>query len=72
MAARVVDAVLGIAEAWPERTRVLIVSHGGPIRALHAAAAGIEVHAYRRLYPVAPNARVSAVAVEDGRITPMD
>src|SRR5918994_5304372 len=50
MAARVVDAVLRIAEAHPGGARVLVVSHGGPIRALHAAAARMDVHAYRRLY----------------------
>jgi broad specificity phosphatase PhoE len=48
---------------------VLIVSHGGPIRAIHAAALGIEVEAYRRIRPVEPNARLSAVRVEDGRLS---
>jgi broad specificity phosphatase PhoE len=72
MAARVVRAVTGIAEAHPRDAQVLVVTHGGPIRAVHAAAAGMEVHAYRRLHPVEPNAAVSTVAVEDGRITRID
>jgi broad specificity phosphatase PhoE len=49
--------------------QVLVVSHGGPIRAIHAAALGLDVHAYRRLRPVEPNARLSAVCVVDGRLT---
>jgi broad specificity phosphatase PhoE len=71
MAARVLAAVQRIATEHPDG-RILVVSHGGPIRAVHAAAAEMDVHAYRRLHRVEPNARVSAVAVEDGRITPID
>jgi broad specificity phosphatase PhoE len=71
MAARVLRAVRRIAADHPDG-RVLVVSHGGPIRAVHAAAAEMDVHAYRRLHRVEPNAGVSAVAVEDGRITPID
>lgn len=71
MAARVLAALQRIAAAHPDG-RVLVVSHGGPIRAVHAAAANMDVHTYRRLHRVEPNARVSAVAVEDGRITPID
>jgi broad specificity phosphatase PhoE len=47
---------------------VLVVSHGGPIRAIHAAALGLDIHAYRRLRPVEPNARLSAVRRVDGRL----
>jgi broad specificity phosphatase PhoE len=68
MSARVLEAVGGITGDH-EGGRVLIVSHGGPIRAIHAAALGIEVGAYRRIRPVEPNARLSAVCVEDGRLT---
>jgi broad specificity phosphatase PhoE len=52
-----------------EGGRVLVVSHGGPIRAIHAAALGLDVHAYRRLRPVEPNARLSAICFVDGRLT---
>lgn len=49
--------------------RVLVVAHGGPIRAIHATALGMDVSAYRRIRPVEPNARLSAVCSEDGRLT---
>ena len=65
MAARVIHAIGEIAAAHP-RERVLVVSHGGGIRAVHARALGVELHAYRRSAPVEPNARLSAVVVEDG------
>ncbi len=68
MTDRVLRAVDEIA-AEHEGGRVLVVSHGGPIRALHAAALGLDVHAYRRLRPVEPNARLSAVCVVDGKLT---
>ncbi len=68
MTARVLDAVFRLARDH-EGGRVLIVSHGGPIRAIHASALGLEVHAYRRLRPVEPNARLSAVCYADGRLT---
>jgi broad specificity phosphatase PhoE len=71
MASRVVSAVLSIAEAHPGG-EVLVVSHGGPIRALQAAAAGLDVHSYRRLHRVTPNARLSRLAVENGRISRLD
>lgn len=67
MAARAVAAVLEIAAAHPGG-RVLVVSHGGCVRAIHAHALGLEFHAYRRSAPVEPNARLSAVAVESGAI----
>ena len=71
MAARAVGAVLRIAEAHPGG-EVLVVSHGGPIRAIQAAAAGMDVHAYRKLHRVEPNAGLSRVAVEDGAISRLD
>jgi broad specificity phosphatase PhoE len=68
MADRVLGAVDRIA-ADLNGGRALVVSHGGPIRAIHAAALGLDVHAYRRLRPVEPNARLSAVCVVEGRLT---
>ncbi len=68
MTERVLRAVGEIA-AEHEGGRVLVVSHGGPIRAMHAAALGLDVHAYRRLRPVEPNARLSAVCFVDGKLT---
>jgi broad specificity phosphatase PhoE len=68
MTERVVRAVREIAAADPDGP-VLVVTHAGPIRAMHAAALGIDIHAYRRLRPVEPNARLSAVCVVEGRLT---
>lgn len=66
MAARVVAAVERIAAAHAGET-VLVVAHGGPLRALHARALDLELGDHRRTVPVEPNARLSAVEVEDGR-----
>jgi broad specificity phosphatase PhoE len=71
MAERVIGALRTIAEDHPGG-RVLVISHGGPIRAIHAAAEGLAINDYRRLKPVEPNARLSAVAVENGRLTRLD
>ena len=71
MSARVLAAILRIAAAHPGRP-VLVVSHGGPIRAVQAAAAGVDVHEFRRLQRVEPNAGLSRVAVENGEISRLD
>ena len=71
MAARVLSAVRLIAEKHPDGN-VLVVTHGGPMRAIHAVAHGMDLHAYRLQHRVEPNARLSAVAVEDGKITRLD
>lgn len=68
MSERVLAAVDEIGRRH-ERGRALIVSHGGPIRAIHAAALSLDVEAYRRIRPVEPNARLSAVCFEDGRLS---
>ena len=68
MSARVLAAVGRIANEHPGG-RVLVVTHGGPIRAIHGAALGMDVEAYRRIRPVEPNARLSAVRFEQGRLT---
>jgi broad specificity phosphatase PhoE len=67
MSRRVLAVVEQIASDH-EDGRILIVSHGGPIRAIHGAALGMDVEAYRRIRPVEPNARLSAVWVEHGRL----
>jgi broad specificity phosphatase PhoE len=68
MSARVLRAIADLARRH-DGGRVLIVSHGGPIRAIHATALGLEVEAYRRIRPVEPNARLSAVCFEDGSLS---
>jgi broad specificity phosphatase PhoE len=67
MAERVVEAVRDLAAGHAGGT-LLVVSHGGPIRALRAVALGLDVSQHRRLAPVEPNARLSRIAVEDGQI----
>lgn len=71
MAERVVEAVGRIAAGHSGGT-LLVVSHGGPIRALHAVALGLDVSEHRRLAPVEPNARLSRIAVENGQIARLD
>jgi broad specificity phosphatase PhoE len=71
MAARVVSTLHQLARDHPNG-RVLVVSHGGPIRAVHAHALGVDVATHRRTGPVEPNARLSVVAVENGRIARLD
>ena len=68
MSDRVLDSVRDIATRRPG-DRVLVVTHAGPIRAIHAAAIGVDVAAYRRLRPVEPNARLSAVCMANGSFT---
>ncbi|HKY12767.1 MAG TPA: histidine phosphatase family protein [Gaiellaceae bacterium] len=68
MSERVVAAVQRIAELHDDG-RVLVVAHGGSIRAVHAAALGLDVHSYRRIQRVEPNATLSAVCVEHGRFS---
>ena len=67
MGERIVDAIRTIAAEHPDGA-VLVVSHGGPIRAVHAHALGVDIATHRRTGPVEPNARLSAVSVENGRI----
>ncbi|HEY6583413.1 MAG TPA: histidine phosphatase family protein [Gaiellaceae bacterium] len=68
LAERVVRAIRRIGAEHPAG-RALVVAHGGSIRAVHAAALGVDVHTYRRIQRVEPNATLSAVCVEDGRLT---
>ena len=65
---RVLRAIRTIAADHPGE-RVLVVAHGGTIRAVHAAALGVDVHTYRRIRRVEPNATLSAVCVEGGELT---
>jgi broad specificity phosphatase PhoE len=71
MSVRVLAALLRTAAAHGGE-EILVVSHGGPIRAIQAAAVGMEVHAHRRRHRVEPNARLSRVAVENGKVSRLD
>jgi broad specificity phosphatase PhoE len=65
MSERVLEAVYELAAAV-DGGHVLVVSHGGPIRAIHAAAAGLSFSEERRLERVVQNASYSSLALEDG------
>jgi broad specificity phosphatase PhoE len=65
---RIIGAVRRIAADHPGE-RVLVVTHGGSIRAVHADALGLDIHTYRRIQRVEPNATLSAVCVEGDRLT---
>jgi probable phosphoglycerate mutase len=71
MAARVLRALRVIAAAH-EGEEVLAVSHGGPMRALKALAAGVDYPRDRRSVPRSDNCEVLAIAVEDGTIRRLD
>jgi 2,3-bisphosphoglycerate-dependent phosphoglycerate mutase len=68
MSRRVIRALLRVAEAH-DGGRVLVVAHGGAVRAAHAAALGVDIHGYRRIQRVEPNATLSAVCFDQGRLT---
>jgi phosphoserine phosphatase len=69
LAERVLAAVRRLAARHPGG-RILVVSHGGSVRALHAAARAVDITTYRREHPVVPNADVSAILVDaDGRLS---
>jgi probable phosphoglycerate mutase len=71
MAARVLQTIRAIAAAH-EGEEVLVVSHGGPMRALKALAAGVDYPHDRRCVPRSDNCEVLAIAVEDGTIRRLD
>jgi broad specificity phosphatase PhoE len=71
MGERVVSAIRRLAAEHPDGA-ILVVSHGGPIRAVHAHALGVDIATHRRTGPVEPNARLSAVTVEEGRIAGLE
>ena len=63
MAERVVSSLLEIAARHPRR-RVLVVTHGGPVRAV-LAACGVDM----RTAPAVGNGDVQEIAVQNGRMT---
>jgi broad specificity phosphatase PhoE len=71
MSARVVAALLELATA-NDGARLLVVSHGGPIRAAAAAADGVSYAEARRRSPVVGNATVLELAVESGKLRRLD
>lgn len=70
MAERILAAVFDIA-ARHDGEHVLIVSHGGAIRAIHASALGLSYHEYRLRHPTVQNGALSAVAARGGTLAPL-
>jgi phosphoserine phosphatase len=71
MATRVVAALLQLA-AEHDGERILAVTHGGPIRATLAFAAGSSYGEARRRGPTIGNAFVAEFAVENGALRQLD
>jgi probable phosphoglycerate mutase len=68
MAERVVEALTEIASRHA-RERVLVVTSGGPIRAVEAHAAGVDQSIARLHFPRAENCAVLEVEVDEGRFS---
>jgi broad specificity phosphatase PhoE len=51
---------------------VLVISHGGSIRVIHAIAAGVDYVRDHRLIPSVPNCAVARYAARDGKLIPID
>jgi broad specificity phosphatase PhoE len=71
MGARVVEALRRLAERHPD-ARVLVVAHGGPIRAALGHAGGLSALAARRQVAVLPNCSVVRLTVEGARLRALD
>ncbi len=66
---RVAAAVQRLAARHPG-ARILVVTHGGVLRALHANASGVDVATHRRNHRVARNADLTALLIDpNGRLS---
>jgi probable phosphoglycerate mutase len=70
-AARVNGFVADVLERHPAQ-EVLVVSHGGSIRVIHALVAGLDYVRDHRSIPAVPNCAVALYAVRDGKLGPVD
>ena len=71
MQERIVGAIRDIAAEHPDES-VLLVIHGGTMRALLAAAEGMEFSEYRRTHGGIDNGSLVSIAVENGELTRID
>lgn len=71
MGDRVLEALREIAAKHPDG-RVLVITHGGPIRAVEAELRGIEPLEARRLIGVVGNCSLAEIAIREGAITRVD
>jgi broad specificity phosphatase PhoE len=71
MSNRVIGGLLDLSAAH-HGERILVVTHGGPVRAAYALADGITHAEARRRGPVVANTFVAEFAVEDGTLRRVD
>jgi broad specificity phosphatase PhoE len=69
--ARVNDFLADVLRLHPGEN-VLVISHGGSIRVIHALAAGVDYVRDHRLIPGVPNCAVARYVARDGKLTPLD
>ncbi len=70
-AARINDFLEDVVSRHPDET-VLIVSHGGSIRVIHAVAQGLDYVRDHRSIPGVANCTVSRYVARDGKLAPID
>jgi broad specificity phosphatase PhoE len=69
--ARVNDFLADVLRLHPGEN-VLVISHGGSIRVIHALAAGVDYVRDHRLIPGVPNCAMARYVARDGKLTPLD
>ena len=69
--ARVEDFLSDVLRLHPGE-EVLVVSHGGSIRVIHALAAGVDYVRDHRLIPGVANCSVARYGARDGKLAPLD
>jgi broad specificity phosphatase PhoE len=70
-AARISRFLEEVLELHPAES-VLVISHGGSIRVIHALAAGLDYVRDHRSIPGVPNCAVARYAARDGKLAPVD
>jgi len=69
--ARIEDFLTDVLHEHPGE-EVLVISHGGSIRAIHALATGLDYVRDHRLIPGVPNCVIARYTAEDGKLSPLD
>jgi broad specificity phosphatase PhoE len=68
---RVNDFLADVLRLHPDE-EVLVISHGGSIRVIHAQAAGLDYVRDHRLIPGVANCAVARYVARDGKLAPLD
>jgi len=69
--ARVSDFLADVLRLHPDE-EVLVISHGGSIRVIHALAIGLDYVRDHRLIPGVPHCAVARYVARDGKLVPLD